>query len=42
MSNFDPTMARKVRAQLDDDDFEVVDGTEVLKDGRSQQALSGV
>jgi hypothetical protein len=35
MSNFDPTMARKVRAQLDDDDFEVVDGTEVLKDGRS-------
>jgi hypothetical protein len=35
MSNFDPTMARKVRAQLDDDDFEVVDGTEVLKNGRS-------
>jgi hypothetical protein len=35
MSNFDPTMARKVRAQLDDDDFEVVDGTEVLKSGRS-------
>ena len=36
MSNFDPTMARKVRAQLDDDEnFEVIDGTEVLKDGRS-------
>lgn len=37
MSNFDPTIARRVRAELEDDEesFEVVDGTKVLKDGRS-------
>ena len=36
MSNFDPKMAARVRAELEDDDnFEVVDGTRVLKDGKS-------
>ena len=36
MSNFDPTMAARVRAELDDDDVETLpDGTTILRDGRS-------